>query len=97
VESMLWSLVSLNQRGPLDSKWKKKTEATRAQLQLHLRSGEILDDIIRGYVLEGPPDTKANLLHGMVETSLPRTGPGNVSVHAAVVIPIQTSDSEKPP
>jgi hypothetical protein len=97
LEEIVGEFASLIQRAPLDSKWKKKAEATRAQLQLHLRSGEILDDIIRGYVLEGPPDTKANLLHGMVETSLPRTGPGNVSVHAAVVIPIQTSDSEKPP
>ena len=57
------------QDAPLDNKWKNEAEVLRSQLEVHLRSGEILDDIIRGHVLEAPTDTKATLLHGMVQTS----------------------------
>ena len=69
LEEIVGKFASVIQRAPLDSKWKKEAEATRSQLQLHLTSGEIIDDIIRGDMLQAPPDTKADLLHGMVETS----------------------------
>jgi hypothetical protein len=69
LEEIVGEFAGIIQRAPLSSKWKKEAEATRSQVQLHLRSGEIIDDIIRGYMLQAPPDAKANLLHGMVETS----------------------------
>jgi len=69
LEQNVGQFADLVQGAPLDSKWKKEAELLRSQLEVHLHSGEILDDIIRGHVLQAPAETKANLLHGMVQTS----------------------------
>ena len=69
LKNIVGEFADLIQGAPLDSKWKKEAELLRIELETHLHSGEVLDDIIRGYVLQAPAETKANLLHGMVQTA----------------------------
>ncbi len=69
LEQIVGNFGDVVQRAPLDSEWKEEAERLRRQLEVHLHSGEIIDDIIRGHVLQAPADTKTKLLHGMVQTS----------------------------
>jgi hypothetical protein len=69
LEEIVDGFATTVQRAPLDNRWKKETESLRSQLRQHLRDGEFLDDIIRGYVLEAPSDAKKRILHSMAVTS----------------------------
>jgi len=69
LEKMVEDFASTVQKAPLDTAWKEKAESVRSQLQVHLHSGEIIDDIIRGKMLSGPPELKERMLHAMVATS----------------------------
>src|SRR5262245_64796467 len=51
--SSVSSLASFSERHST-ANGKNEAEATRRELQLHLKSGEIIDNIIRGYVLQAP-------------------------------------------
>jgi len=42
LEEIVGEFAGVIQRAPLDSKWKNEAEATRRQLQLHLKSGAII-------------------------------------------------------